>query len=164
MPVLGGIRRQRLQRQSSDAVRRRRARGLDAGALVPGLCQARTGDHPEALPLDWACLFPSSNGRRDFAAKKGYPKAYLHGQQRLWEIFERQGFHKVNEAPFHFSDHEYGAFAADLDVPQDAPSVFTDPMVLNRPEDQLNRAGILEKSMDRGASNPHAEWAERRHH
>jgi hypothetical protein len=49
-------------------------------------------------------------------------------------------------------------------VPQDAPSVFTDPMVLNRPEDQLNQAGILEKSMDRGASNPHAEWAERRHH
>ena len=77
---------------------------------------------------------------------------------------ERQGFRKVNEAPFHFSDHEYGAFAADLDVPEHAPSVFTDPMVLNRPEDQLDEAGILEKSMERGASNPHAEWAERRHH
>ena len=105
--------------------------------------------------VDWA---------RDFAAKKGYPKAYLHCQQRLWEIIERQGFRKVDEAPFHFSDHEYGAFAADLDVPEDAPSVCTDPMVLNRPEDQLNQAGILEKSMERGASNPHAEWADRRHH
>ena len=36
---------------------------------------------------------------RDFAARKGYPKAYLHGQKRLWEIFEKQGFRKVNEAP-----------------------------------------------------------------
>jgi predicted GNAT family N-acyltransferase len=99
---------------------------------------------------------------RDFAAKKGYPKAYLHGQKRLWEIFERQGFYKVNDKPFHFSDHEYGAFVADLDVPPDAPTEFTDPMVLNRPEDQLDRPGILEQSMERGASNPHAGWHERR--
>ena len=28
--------------------------------------------------------------------------------------------------------------------------------------DQLDRPGILEKSMDRGASNPHAEWTEQR--
>jgi predicted GNAT family N-acyltransferase len=97
-----------------------------------------------------------------FASRKGYPKAYLHGQKRLWEIFERQGFHKVNERPFHFSDHEYGAFAADLAVAEDTPSVLTDPMVLNRPEDQLDRPGILEESMDRGASNPHAGWTERR--
>jgi predicted GNAT family N-acyltransferase len=103
--------------------------------------------------VDWA---------KSFAAQKGYPKAYLHGQKRLWEIFERQGFHKVNEQPFHFSDHEYGAFAADLDVPEDAPSVLTDPMVLNRPEDQLHRPGILEESMERGASNPHAGWTGRR--
>ena len=99
---------------------------------------------------------------KSFAAQKGYPKAYLHGQKRLWEIFERQGFRKVNEQPFHFSDHEYGAFAAELDVAEDAPSVLTDPMVLNRPEDQLDRRGILEELMDRGASNPHAEWTERR--
>jgi predicted GNAT family N-acyltransferase len=97
-----------------------------------------------------------------FAAQKGYPKAYLHGQKRLWEIFERQGFRKVSERPFHFSDHEYGAFAAELDVAADPPSVLTDPMVLNRPEDRLDRPGILEESMERGASNPHAEWSERR--
>ncbi len=99
---------------------------------------------------------------KSFAAQKGYPKAYLHGQKRLWEIFERQGFQKVNEEPFHFSDHEYGAFAADLDIAGDAPSVLTDPMVLNRPEDQFDRPGILEKSMERGATNPHAGWTERR--
>jgi predicted GNAT family N-acyltransferase len=97
-----------------------------------------------------------------FAAQKGYPKAYLHGQKRLWEIFERQGFRKVNEKPFHFSDHEYGAFACDLEVDGEMPSVFTDPMALNRPEDKLDQPGILEQSMDRGASNPHAEWTDRR--
>ena len=42
------------------------------------------------------------------------------------------------------------------------PTVVTDPMVLNRPEDGLDMPGILEQSMDRGASNPHAEWTERR--
>jgi predicted GNAT family N-acyltransferase len=99
---------------------------------------------------------------RNFAARKGYPKAYLHGQKRLWEIFEKQGFYRVNEQPFHFSDHEYGAFACDLEVGENAPSVRTDPMVLNRPEDQLDQPGILEQSMERGASNPHAEWTERR--
>jgi predicted GNAT family N-acyltransferase len=99
---------------------------------------------------------------KSFAAQKGYPKAYLHGQKRLWEIFERQGFQKVSEQPFHFSDHEYGAFAADLDVAEDAPSVLTDPMVLNRPEDRLDRPGVLEQSMERGASNPHAGWTGRR--
>ena len=99
---------------------------------------------------------------KHFAAGKGYPKAYLHGQKRLWEIFERQGFRRTGERPFHFSDHEYGAFAADLEVAQDAPSVLTDPMVLNRPEDRLDRPGILEESMERGVSNPHAEWIGRR--
>ena len=38
------------------------------------------------------------------------------------------------------------------------PTVFTDPMVLNRPEDQLDAPGVLEQSMERGASNPHAGW------
>ena len=100
---------------------------------------------------------------KSFAAQKGYPKAYLHGQKRLWEIFERQGFRKINDQPFHFSDHEYGAFYCDLEVDESTmPTVSTDPMVLNRPEDRLDMPGFLEDSMQRGASNPHAEWTERR--
>ncbi len=114
MPVLGRVRRQRLQRQSLDALCRRRA------------------------------------GRVD------------DGQQRLWKIFEKDGFHKVNDKPFHFSDHEYAAFVCELAVGDDCPTVHTDPMVLNRPEDQLDKSGILEKSMDRGASNPHGDWTEKR--
>jgi predicted GNAT family N-acyltransferase len=103
--------------------------------------------------VDWA---------KEFCRKKGYRKAYLHGQRRLWEIFERDGFRKVNDQPFHFSDHEYGAFACDLEVGENRPTVFSNPMVLNRPEDKLDAPGILEQSMERGASNPHADWVERR--
>ena len=71
--------------------------GVDAGALVRGLRQARARDHPEALPLDGRCSCRSSTGPRSSARKKGYPKAYLHGQQRLWQIFERSGFRKVDD-------------------------------------------------------------------
>lgn len=109
-------------------------------------------------------FIPFVEWAKDFARKKGYAKAYLHSQHRLWKIMERNGFRKVDDRIFHFSDHEYGAFVCDLTSPDcEAPTVFTDPMVLNRPEDQLNMPGILEQSMERGASNPHAGWAADRH-
>lgn len=110
----------------------------------------------------YGLFLPFVHWAKEFCRKKGYPKAYLHGQKRLWPIFEKDGFRKVDDKVFHFSDHEYGAFACDLDVGENAPTVTTDPMVLNRPEDKLDMPGILEESMDRGASNPHADWTERR--
>ena len=110
----------------------------------------------------YGLFLPFVHWAKEFCRKKGYPKAYLHGQKRLWPIFEKDGFRKVDDKVFHFSDHEYGAFACDLDVGENAPTVTTDPMVLNRPEDKLGMPGILEDSMDRGASNPHAHWTERR--
>lgn len=110
----------------------------------------------------YGLFLPFVNWAKEFCRKKGYPKAYLHGQKRLWPIFEKDGFRKVDDKVFHFSDHEYGAFACDLEVGPDAPTVLTDPMVLNRPEDRLDMPGILEESMERGASCPHAGWTERR--
>jgi predicted GNAT family N-acyltransferase len=110
----------------------------------------------------YGLFLPFVHWAKEFCRKKGYPKAYLHGQRRLWPIFEKDGFRKVDDKIFHFSDHEYGAFACDLDVSEDAPTVLTDPMVLNRPEDRLDMPGVLEESMERGASNPHAGWTERR--
>ena len=110
----------------------------------------------------YGLFLPFVHWAKEFCRKKGYPKAYLHGQKRLWPIFEKDGFRKVDDKVFHFSDHEYGAFACDLEVGADAPTVLTDPMVLNRPEDKLDMPGILEESMERGASCPHAEWTERR--
>ena len=110
----------------------------------------------------YGLFIPFVHWAKEFCRKKGYPKAYLHGQKRLWPIFEKDGFRKVDDKVFHFSDHEYGAFACDLDVGDNAPTVTTDPMVLNRPEDKLDMPGILEESMERGASCPHAGWTERR--
>ncbi len=93
----------------------------------------------------------------ELGRQKGYTKAYLHGQRRLWPIFERGGFHRVDDKMFHFSDHEYAAYACDIEIDEKTrPTIVTDPMVLNRPEDRLDMPGILEQSMERGASNPHA--------
>ena len=110
-------------------------------------------------------FIPFVEWAREFAAKKGYPKAYLHGQQRLWEIFERQGFRKVDDAAVPLLRSRVRRVRRRPRCRRRTRRrCYTDPMVLNRPEDQLDRPGILEKSMERGASNPHAEWTERRRH
>lgn len=105
---------------------------------------------------------PFTQWAMEFARKKGFTRVYLHSQHRLWPIMERQGFRKVTEEVFAFSDHEYGAYYIDLTVAADAPTMHTHPLVLNRPEDHLDTPGILERSAERGATNPHAEWTERR--
>ncbi len=108
-------------------------------------------------------FIPFTQWAMEFARKKGYSRVYLHSQHRLWPIMERQGFKKVDDKIFHFSDHEYGAYYRDLELDaKDAPTMFTDPLVLNRPEDQLDTPGILEESATRGATNPGAGWSERR--
>ncbi len=108
-------------------------------------------------------FIPFTQWAMEFARKKGYSRVYLHSQHRLWPIMERQGFKKVDDKIFHFSDHEYGAYYVDLKVDEkEAPTMYSDPLLLNRPEDQLDRPGILEQSTERGATNPGAGWSERR--
>jgi len=107
-------------------------------------------------------FLPFTDWAKEFARRKGYSKVYLHSQERLWKVMERDGFKRVDDTVFHFSDHRYAAFACDVEADADCPTICTDPMVLNRPEDQLDRPGVLEKSMERGASNPHAVWTGRR--
>ena len=97
----------------------------------------------------------------NFSANKGYPKAYLHLQKRLLPIMEREGFKRVDDRVFVFSDHEYYAVAADLTGTSAHPTMTTDPMVLNRPEDRMDMPGVLEDSVARGASSPHAAWQAR---
>lgn len=106
---------------------------------------------------------PFIHWAKDFARRKGYSKVYLHSQRRLWPIMEREGFRRVDDKIFNFSDHEYGAFTCDLEVDETTkPTLHSDPLVLNRPEDRLDMPGVLERSAERGATNPHAEWTERR--
>lgn len=98
---------------------------------------------------------------KDFARRKGYNKVYLHLQKRHMPMMEKEGFKRVDERVFKFSDHEYYAIYCDLEPVQGAVDLRTEPMVVNRPEDRLDDEGILEKSAARGASNPHAPHAPR---
>lgn len=103
-------------------------------------------------------FLPLLSWAKELARKKGYSKVVLHSQHRLWKLMERGGYRKLDGAIFHFSDHEYATFVCDLEVDEmSRPTVRTNPMVLNRPEDQLDQPGILERSMERTPTNPHAE-------
>ena len=56
---------------------------------------------------------------------------------------------------FTFSDHEYVEIEAELPQPANALSADADPIVLLRPEGDWDRPGVLDKSADRPATNPH---------
>lgn len=99
---------------------------------------------------------------KEFARRKGYTKVYLHLQRRHMPMMEKEGFRRVDDRVFNFSDHEYYAVYCELEPVAGAVKLDTEPMVMNRPEDRLDALGILEKSAARGASNPHAPRPERR--
>lgn len=109
-------------------------------------------------------FLPLLSWAKEFARKKGYPKVVLHSQHRLWKLMERGGYRKLDGKIFHFSDHEYATFVCDLDVDEESRlTVETDPMIMNRPEDKLDQPGVLERSMGRPPTNPHAERTRHRH-
>jgi len=76
-------------------------------------------------------------------------------------MMEKEGFRRVDDRVFNFSDHEYYAVYCDLVPVEGAVKLDVLPMVINRPEDRLDVEGILEKSAARGASNPHTPRVER---
>ena len=92
---------------------------------------------------------------KEFARRKGYTRVYVHLQKRHLAMMEKEGFRRVDDRVFNFSDHEYYAIYCDLDPSQDAVTLTTTPMVVNRPEDRLDAEGVLEKSATRAASNTH---------
>jgi predicted GNAT family N-acyltransferase len=98
---------------------------------------------------------------KDFARRKGYKRAYVHLQRRLLPMMEKEGFRRVDDRIFNFSDHEYYAVYCDLEPMEGAVKLDTDPLVTNRSEDRMDAPGILEQSAARGASNPHAPRVER---
>lgn len=99
---------------------------------------------------------------KEFARRKGYAKVYLHLQRRHMSMMEKEGFRRVDDRVFNFSDHEYYAVYCELEPVAGAVKLDTEPMIMNRPEDRLDALGVLEKSAARGASNPHAPRPERR--
>ncbi len=91
-----------------------------------------------------------------FCARKGYRQAFGQCQVRLLPYFSDVFGAKVIGDTFHFSDHEYFPISFPIPVDGDALKIDTNPMILQRPEGDWDRPGILEASQDRGASNPGA--------
>jgi predicted GNAT family N-acyltransferase len=138
---------------------------------------ARIGRQPVGvIRLRWFCDFaklerltvlPSCRGGAvpralldaafKLAAQKGYRRIMGHTQVRLAPVLKRLGNVDVRpgRAPFTFSDHEYVETIKHLTPPHDAVSIDSDPMVLLRPEGAWDRPGVLDRSTDRPATNPH---------
>jgi predicted GNAT family N-acyltransferase len=81
----------------------------------------------------------------ELCQRKGSCSIYLHAQSQLRFFYEAYGFHAIRE-PFGFSDHSYFEMKADLQQAHNAYGLQHGPHVLNRPEGQWDRPGILEAS------------------
>src|SRR3990167_1016197 len=57
---------------------------------------------------------------KEFARRKGYTKVYLHLQRRHMPMMEKEGFRRVDDRVFNFSDHEYYAVYCELEPVADA--------------------------------------------
>jgi predicted GNAT family N-acyltransferase len=93
----------------------------------------------------------------DLAARKGYRRIMGHTQVRLAPVLKRFGGVKVraDRPTFTFSDHEYVETVRELEPPPDAISFDSDPYLLLRPEGEWDRPGVLDRSRQRPATNPH---------
>jgi predicted GNAT family N-acyltransferase len=93
----------------------------------------------------------------ELAAKKGYRQIMGHTQVRLAPVLMRLAKVKVRAGRkrFTFSDHEYVETIRELSPPDDAVTIDSDPLVVLRPEGAWDRAGVLDRSAARPATNPH---------
>jgi predicted GNAT family N-acyltransferase len=91
----------------------------------------------------------------DLVNRKGYTQIYFHAEARLSEFWQQRGFNKFpRDTEIRFSDHSYIEIWKTLPAHPDALTMFSDPMVLNRPEGQWEVEGILEKSAGRLPTRP----------
>lgn len=86
------------------------------------------------------------------AADKGYRRVLAHGQVQLTGHWTRSAGFRVRETRgrFVFSDHEYVELERDLPERPGAINENSHPLVLNRPEGEWDRPGVLEGSVARG--------------
>jgi len=89
----------------------------------------------------------------NFARRKGFTAVYGHaqeGRERYWQ-FSMRHFGKANPLPdvpnFEFSGHSYTAMGMEIPASPDELQMNSDPNLLNRPEGEWDRPGILEKSI-----------------
>jgi predicted GNAT family N-acyltransferase len=88
----------------------------------------------------------------ELSAAKGYRRVYCHSQLRYVDLWAKFGFRPLNDTVFRFSDHEYRELVADVPEAHRTMRLGMDPMILNRPEDDFDRPGILDASALRSAA------------
>jgi predicted GNAT family N-acyltransferase len=93
----------------------------------------------------------------DICSQKGYTRLYGHLERHLMRFWTSFGF---IERPDHgkrerliFSDREYVEAICDLEINPDRVSLDSSPYVLNRPEGEWDRPGVLDYSANREAVN-----------
>jgi predicted GNAT family N-acyltransferase len=90
------------------------------------------------------------------AAKRGFSRALGYIQIRLAPFWSRLGFQpRLDRPPFVFSDHEYIEVEGRIEPDPSPLSIDASPLVLLRPEGMWDAPGPLDRSIRRGASNPH---------
>lgn len=84
------------------------------------------------------------------AARKGYHRLYGTAQLRVLDYWKSLGFEPLLEKPrFAFSDHEYVPIVRRLVPEAGALGEHTPDLVLNRPEGDWDRPGVLDRSAER---------------
>jgi predicted GNAT family N-acyltransferase len=90
----------------------------------------------------------------ELVRRKGYRRMYTQAEARFIGLWRRYGFAPMPGAsPFVFSDREYVGIAAELEPHHNPLTMETDPMVLNRPEGDWDRPGVLDLSATRPPTN-----------
>lgn len=80
--------------------------------------------------------------------RKGFRTVYGHAAKNLVRYWQRWGFRPSNET-VRFSGHDFVPIVLQLEPDDDALTLGSGHMVLNRPEGSWDRPGILEASAER---------------
>lgn len=81
--------------------------------------------------------------------QKGYASFQLHAQTRFVRFWSKWARVSSKCDQFAFSDHEYVVMHGSLPATASSLSQDTDPMILNRPEGEWAKPGVLEASQCR---------------
>jgi predicted GNAT family N-acyltransferase len=92
--------------------------------------------------------------------KKGFSRFYVHAQERLVPFWQGVGFEELDtDRVLVFSDHRYVEMLCSRQA-GNALSLADNPLVINRPEGEWDRLGVLDHSALRLPTNPHENQRE----
>lgn len=82
----------------------------------------------------------------ELCKKKGYRNIYGHSDEKVLPLWKRHGFKpRTKQSTFSFSGLNLVEGDLELGMPNDMIDLKTDPMIINRPEGQWHKPGVLEK-------------------